>query len=238
MSDDKKKGAKTTENSNPETTPGGDVTPISGELVKASSKSELAAKDKEAAAFMAGLGLKVEDLRGFEQTASGDLTKWFDLRAMMEDPSIPDKLPAKAKPNVGFAGVLLGMGEMQVDPNEAGAEEIEDEETGEVRSVRYFYFVRLISTCPVSWKNDNNEDKTAVAQPGEIIAVGERFAFKKWRALATDGGVYQVVVQPVERRRLRRNPKRCMWHFNVWEKTLKPAAKLMVTTPPPAAAAR
>lgn len=210
----------------------GEPTPeaVKGELVKRDEGGDLTTA-APGLGFLKTLGME-KDLAGFEQTASGQVTKWFDIRPMMSDPTVSDKEPTKALPNVGFAGVLLGMGEMTVQEGEGG-EEVEDEETGEVRKVRMFYFLRLQTTCPVTWKDEKNEEHTDMAQPGELIAVGERFAFKKWRALAADPGRYVVVAQPVERRRLRRNPKRLMWHFNLWEKELpRPTPKVRVETAP------
>jgi hypothetical protein len=200
-----------------------DLPVASGELVKHNPNAGGIAPN----AVLSKLGLKPADLEGFEQTSSGEITKWFDLRQMMEDPKVSDKSPAKAKPNSFFGGVLMGVSEMKVDEGESGAEEITDEETGEVRTVRYFYFLRLTTPCPVTWKDDEGKEHSGTANPGDIIAVGERFAFKKWRQLVADGSYY-VIVQPTARRPLRKNPKRLMWNFNVWEKCLKLHPKLRV----------
>lgn len=181
----------------------------SAELVK---KGDPAA---ELAALMGSIGISPEEAQGLEQVQSGGLTKWIDLRAFQVDPDAPREKPVKGN-GQAFAGGLLGM------------QEIEDEESGELNAdgikVRYFYNIKLMTPCPVAYKNENKEEVTEIAQPGEIIAVGERHALRGLRELATDGGLYVVVIRPHSR--IKVSPSRTMWTFDMWKKVVRPPMKV------------
>lgn len=184
------------------------------------TKGELVKKGDPAAALAAmigSLGISPDEAAGMEQVQSGGLTKWIDLRRFQADPNAPREMPVKGDGEFkAFAGGLLGI------------EEIEDEDSGELNAdgvkVRYFYNIKLMTPCPVAYKNENKEEVKEVAQPGEIIAVGERHALRGMRELATDGGLYVVVIHPHSR--IKVSPSRTMWTFDMWKKTIRPPMKV------------
>jgi hypothetical protein len=181
--------------------------------------------------FFKAVGFDQDDIAGFQRTATGGVTKWVDMRAFMVDPNVPQNKPVKGN-GKGFAGTLLGKGSMEVDEEEGG-EEVTDEITGEVRRMRYFYSIRLAAPCPVTFKDENGEDQSSVAAVGDVVCIGERFQFRKWRDMVADGGEYLVAVMPDSRIKIK-GGKRTMWTFNVWEKTLRPAMRVraeLVHTP-------
>src|SRR5919109_3497477 len=100
MSDKGKQSGK----SNADTAPQGEG-PLTGELVKRDGNGETTVAslvtNAPGVGFLRDLGVAPGELAGFQQTASGQVTKWFDIRPMIEDPSVSDKLPTKAKDKVG-----------------------------------------------------------------------------------------------------------------------------------------
>jgi len=171
---------------------------------------------QDTALLLKTLGFEGEDAAGFEQTQSGGITRWLDLKSFQADPNAPQNKPVKGN-GKAFAGILLGRQEIEVG----------DDESGEVNAdgikVRYSYSLKLMSPCPATYKDDG-ETIAVIAQPGEIISVGERFTLRKWRDLCENGGVYAVVVRPHSR--IRVGGGHTMWTFDTFEKTLRPPINL------------
>lgn len=180
----------------------------STELVKPNDPTE------EQKQLLKALGMGPDDQ--LEKVQSGGVTKWLDLAKFMADPKTPQGEPCKANGKF-FAGGLLGVQEME--------DEDAKEENADGVKVRYFYNLKLITPCPVTWKNENGERIEEEAQPGDIIAVGERHSLKEMRTMATDGGVYVVVIKPHSRIKI--NPKQTMWTFDMWRKVVRPAVKIV-----------
>ena len=159
------------------------------------------------------------DMGGSEIIQSGGLTKWVDLRAFMADPKVGDK-EAVAGNGSAFAGALLSREEIPVS----------DKENGEVKSdgtkVRFYYLLRLVSPCPVAYKDENKEPVEEIAQPGEIVAIGERSKLLPLRGLCSDGGLYVIVIRPHSRIKI--GGGHTMWTFDLLKKTLRAPAKLTV----------
>jgi hypothetical protein len=183
-----------------------------GELVKGDPS-------RETAALLRGLGIGAGDLAGFEQTQDGGITKWVDLKAFQVDPMAGNNEPVKGN-GKAFAGYLIGR------------HEIEDQENGEPNDdgvpVRHFFTVRLVSGCPVSYKNEAGERVREEAKPGEIVAIGERYALRDLRSWAEDahaGAVYQIVLQPHSRIKTAK-AARAMWTFRVFRNVIKPPMKV------------
>jgi hypothetical protein len=181
---------------------------------KALTKTKVKGDDFEALAATLGIGVGDEALT-FEKVSSGGVAKWVDMRAFQSDPNAPQ---GKAVTGNGkaFSGVLLGMGAVEVGEDDNG--EI-DETTGV--KVRYFYTLKLVSPCPVTFKDDSGADQAAIAEPGDIVSIGERFALKTWRDLVKDGGSYAFVIRPHSR--IKRG-SRTMWTFDIWKKVLRAPA--------------
>ncbi len=167
----------------------------------------------------AGIDLATFDMGGSEIIQSGGLTKWVDLRQFMADPTVNDKEPVAGN-GQAFAGVLLSRQEIPVDEKESG--ELKADGT----KVRFYYLLRLISPCPVAYKDENKDDVEEIAQPGEIVAIGERSKLMPLRELCDDGGVYAIVIKPHSRIKI--GATRTMWTFDVVKKTLRQPAKLTV----------
>jgi hypothetical protein len=198
-----------------------DANGAKGELVK---KGDPAA---ELAALMGSLGIAPDEAQGLEQVQSGGLTKWIDLRRFQVDPEAPREKPVKGGGEFkAFAGGLLGIEEIEVDEGEQG------EINADGVKVRYFYNIKLMTPCPVAYKNENKEEVKEIAQPGEIIAVGERHALRGMRELATDGGLYVVVIKPHSR--IKVSPTRTMWTFDMWKRTIRPPMKVKAELTGPA----
>lgn len=169
----------------------------------------------EMSKLLKSMGMKPTDVEGIEQVQTGGLTKWIDLRAFQKDPNAGQGV-AVAGNGQGFAGILIGR------------QEIEDEENGELNAdgvkVRYFYNLKLVTPCPVSYKNENKEEVKEIAQPGEIIAVGERAKLAMMREWSEDGGTYLAVIRPHSRIKIQGG--RTMWTFDMWKKVIKPPMKV------------
>lgn len=170
-------------------------------------------------AAAAGMNLQEFDMQGAEVIQSGGLTKWVDLRKFMADPKAGDK-EAVAGNGQAFAGALLSRQEIPV----------KDTESGEVKAdgtkVRFYYLLRLVSPCPVAYKDENKDDVEEVAQPGDIVAIGERDKLRPLRELCEDGGLYVIVVKPHSRIKI--GGGHTMWTFDLVKKTLRQPAKLTV----------
>ncbi len=170
-------------------------------------------------AAAAGIDLATFDMGGSEVIQSGGLTKWVDLRKFMANPKAGDK-EAVAGNGQAFAGVLLSRQEIPV----------KDTDSGEVRAdgvkVRFYYLLRLISPCPVAYKDENKDDVEEVAQPGDIVAIGERNKLMPMRELCEDGGIYAIVIKPHSRIKI--GGGHTMWTFDLVKKTLRQPAKLTV----------
>lgn len=186
---------------------------------KALTTKQAATDQALAIAQAAGIDLATFDMAGSEVIQSGGLTKWVDLRKFMDNPKAGDK-EAVAGNGGAFAGVLLSRQEIPV----------KDTDSGEVRAdgvkVRFYYLLRLISPCPVAYKDENKDDVEEVAQPGEIVAIGERNKLMPMRELCEDGGVYAMVIKPHSRIKI--GGGHTMWTFDLVKKTLRAPAKLTV----------
>lgn len=171
-------------------------------------------------AIVAAAGVDASlDMTGAEVIQSGGLTKWVDLRKFMADPKAGDK-EAVAGTGAAFAGALLSRQEIPV----------KDTDSGEVKAdgtkVRFYYLLRLVSPCPVAYKDENKNDVEEVAQPGEIVAIGERDKLRPLRDLCEDGGLYVIVIKPHSRIKI--GGGHTMWTFDLVKKTLRQPAKLTV----------
>ncbi len=186
---------------------------------KALTTKQAAADQAMQIAQAAGIDLQTFDMGGAEVIQSGGLTKWVDLRKFMANPQAGDK-EAVAGNGQAFAGVLLSRQEIPV----------KDTDSGEVRAdgvkVRFYYLLRLISPCPVAYKDENKDDVEEVAQPGEIVAIGERNKLMPMRELCEDGGIYAMVIKPHSRIKI--GGGHTMWTFDLVKKTLRAPAKLTV----------
>lgn len=162
------------------------------------------------------------DMSGAESIQSGGVTKWVDLTKFMDNPKAGDKEAVKGN-GKAFAGALLSRQEIPVS----------EKESGEVRAdgtkVRFYYLFRLVSSCPVSYKDENKDTITEEAQPGEIVALGERDKLKPLRDLCDDGGLYVIVVKPHSRIKI--GGGHTMWTFDLVKKTLRNPAKVQLLSP-------
>lgn len=178
-----------------------------------------AAQMDPAMSVVSAAGIDLSDMEGAEVIQSGGLTKWVDLRAFMADPKASDKEPVTGN-GKAFAGVLLSREEIPVG----------DKESGEVKAdgtkVRFYYLLRLVSECPVAYKDENKDDVEEIAQPGDIVAIGERSKLMPLRALCDDGGVYVLAIKPHSRIKI--GGGHTMWTFDVVKKTIRSPAKLQI----------
>jgi len=187
-----------------------------------SSALTTTSKLDQTAALIKSAGVDIEDLGGMEGTEviqSGGVTKWVDLRKFQDNPQAKDKEPVKGNGRA-FAGALLSRQEIEVD----------DDESGEVKSdgtkVRYFYLLRLLAPCPVTYKDENKDTIEEDAQPGEIVAIGERHHLKPLRELCEDGGLYVLIIKPHSRIKI--SATRTMWTFDVAKKTVRAPVKMQI----------
>lgn len=182
--------------------------PANGELVEKRKSGETTAMLKQ-------LGFSASEIEGFEQVQTGGVSKWLNLRAFQEDPNAAQNKAVNGN-GKAFAGLLLGR------------QEIVDEEGSETNAdgvaVRYFYTLRLISPCPVTVKNEEGHTEEQVAQPGEIINVGERHALKALKEWSEDGGQYIVAVRPHSR--IKVAGSRTMWTFDVHRRVMRPPMRV------------
>lgn len=192
------------------------------------SKSDTKSLTKKAEAegmtgLMAKLGLEGSEMEGFEPATVGGLTKWIDLKSFQTDPNAAQSTAVKGTGG-GFAGILLTRQEMADDNGEPNA-------NGE--RVRFFYTLRLVAPCPVTYKDEDKVEQKETAQAGDIVAIGERHHLKQWRELCDDGGIYAVVVRPHSRIKI--GGGHTMWTFDTWKKVVKAPMKIhaeVMTKPP------
>lgn len=159
------------------------------------------------------------DMEGSEVIQSGGVTKWVDLRKFQANPEAGDKEAVKGN-GKAFAGALLSRQEIEVDDSESG------ETKADGTKVRFFYLLRLVGPCPVSYKDENKDTIEEEAQPGEIVAIGERHHLRPLRELCDDGGLYVLVIKPHSRVKIGAN--RTMWTFDVVKKTLRLPMKMQI----------
>lgn len=176
----------------------------------------------QTAALIKAAGVDMEDFGGMENAEviqSGGVTKWVDLRKFQVNPAAKDKEPVMGN-GKAFAGALLSRQEIEVD----------DDESGEVKAdgtkVRFFYLLRLLAPCPVTYKDENKETIEEDAEAGEIVAIGERHHLKPLRELCEDGGLYVLAIKPHSRIKI--SATRTMWTFDVVKKTLRAPVKMQV----------
>ncbi len=162
------------------------------------------------------------DMSGSEVIASGGVTKWVNLKAFMDNPNASDKEPVKGNGNA-FAGALLSREEIPVKDTDSG--ELKADGT----KVRFYYTLRLVSPCPVSYKDENKDDVEEIALPGEVVAIGERHHLRPLRALCEDGGYYIMVIKPHSRVKISKT--QTMWTFDLVKKTVRPPMKMQVLAP-------
>lgn len=213
MANEGKKRVATAE----ETNTTSEAAPVAtGEMVTRGKGGDVAVSGTTAE-LLKSMGMNPNEMGGLEQVQSGGITKWLDLRAFQMDPEAPREKPVKGNGNA-FAGGLLGRQEIEVDDNEQG------ELNADGVKVRYFYMLKLMSPCPVAYKDEEKKEVREVAQPGEIIAVGERHALKALRELCDDGGVYVIVIRPHSR--IKVAATRTMWTFDMFKQTIRPPMKV------------
>jgi hypothetical protein len=176
----------------------------------------------QVATVLTAAGISSDDLQGAEVIQSGGITKWVDLRSFMEKAHAGDREAVKGN-GQAFAGALLSREEIPVDEDESG--EIKADGT----KVRFYYLLRLISPCPVAYKDENKEEIKEVAQPGDIVAIGERNKLKPLRALCEDGGLYVIVIKPHSRIKI--GGGQTMWTFDLLKKTVRLPAKVQLLAP-------
>jgi hypothetical protein len=151
---------------------------------------------------------------GYDIIQTGGTTRWVNLRMFQEDPGTPQGKPAKGN-GMFIEGVLL-------DRQEIADDKGEENQDGEL--VRNFYNIRLLNTCPVSYKDDNKVTVEEIAVAGDVVAIGERSKLSMFRQWSEDGGLYQVIIQPHSRIAI--GGGHTMWTFNVGRKILRPAMKV------------
>lgn len=171
------------------------------------------AKPGEINSLLREMGMTEDESAQFEQVQTGGVTRWLNLKAFQEDPSLPQNKPVKGT-GAAFGGILLGRQEMQDEQGEENADGMR---------VRYFYTFKLLSECPVTFKEGEEVIET-IAKPGEIISVGERHALRNLRELTENGGVYAVVIRPHSRISIGRG--QTMWTFDMWQRVIKPPIKV------------
>lgn len=189
------------------------------------------------AAFLKTLGASADDIAEVEQTQMGGVTLWIDLKQFQEDPAAPNNKAVKGN-GKGWGGFLVGLNDIEVDEdNLSGAEPRPSDGV----MVRYFYTIQLTTTCPVVFKDENKVEQSRIAQPGEIVAIGERHQLKQWRPLIDDGGLYWYAVQPHSRIKI--GGPNTMWTFNLYKRIVRqgrtvPRVEMIQAPPPRAAGAR
>ncbi len=186
---------------------------------KALTTKQAATDQALALAQAAGIDLQTFNMEGAEVIQSGGLTKWVDLRKFMANPNAGDK-EAVAGNGQAFAGVLLSRQEIPVGEKDSG------EVKADGSKVRFYYLLRLISPCPVAYKDENKDAVEEIAQPGDIVAIGERNKLMPMRELCEDGGIYAIVIKPHSRIKI--GGGHTMWTFDLVKKTLRAPAKLTV----------
>lgn len=194
-------------------------------LTKAGTADIAKPTEVDMSALFKSMGISGDEAQGFEQTQSGGVTRWLNLKAFMADPSAPQNKAVKGN-GKAFGGLLLGRQDIEVDDDQSG------ELNADGQKVRYFYTLKLISPCPVTHKDDSGQTVETIAEKGDIIAIGERFSLRKWRELCDNGGLYAVVVQPHSR--INVGGGHTMWTFATWEKELRRPMKVkaeLVKTP-------
>ena len=162
-----------------------------------------------------GMDLTEFDMGDAESIQSGGITKWIDLKQFQVDPAAAQNAAVKGN-GKAFAGALLSRQEIEDKP---------DKDTGEVK-IRYFYLLRLVAPCPVSYKDENKDEVKEVAQAGEIVAIGERHGLKPLADLCNDGGLYIIAIKPHSRVKI--GGGQTMWTFDVVKKTLRAPVKMQV----------
>lgn len=174
-------------------------------------ETSLAVLDDKALAAKLGEGKD----GGYEVIQTGGLTKWIDLTKFQVDPNASEKKPVKGNGRY-IEAILLDRQEIPVGDKEAG------ELNADGVKVRFFYNVRLLTPCPVSYKDENKTKVEEIAPAGEVIAIGERHKLAMLRQWVGDGGVYQILIQPHSR--IKVGGGRTMWTFFVGRKVLRQPA--------------
>lgn len=145
---------------------------------------------------------------GFEVVQVGGETKWVDLEQFQEEGAEAGK-PCKGNGRM-IEGTLMGV--QEIEALNTRTKEIEK---------RFFYNIQLTKPCPVTYKNEDNVDVQEDAQPGDIVALGERSKLAFLHDLATDGGIYQVRIIPHSKIGI--GGGQTLWTFNIGKKVLRPA---------------
>jgi len=170
----------------------------------------------------ANIDINEIDMSGAEVIQSGGVTKWVDLRSFQGDPKAGDKEAVNGN-GKAFAGVLLSRQEIPVGEKDSG--EVKADGT----KVRFYYLLRLVAPCPVSYKDANKDTIEEVAEPGEIVAIGERDKLRPLRELTEDGGVYVCAIKPHSRIKI--GGGHTMWTFDIVKKTIRPPMKMQIIPP-------
>lgn len=137
-------------------------------------------------------GISVDDL---EVVQTGGILKWIDLSPFADDENWRSK---------AFAGVLVGMDSI---PMPEGKD-------------REYYLIRLVSPCPVTYRDEDRTNVAEVAQAGEIVALAHRDKLRTLRDMATDGGTYLVVIRPHSKIKI--GGGHTMWTFDIARKVIMP----------------
>jgi len=164
-----------------------------------------------------GIDESAFDMSGAESIQTGGITKWIDLAEFQVNPEAGQQEAVKGN-GKAFAGALLSRQEI-----ENGIDKV----TGEVK-IRYFYLLRLVAPCPVTYKDDNKDEVHEIAPEGEIVAIGERHSLKPLADLCTDGGLYILAIKPHSRVKI--SGGHTMWTFDVVKKTLRAPVKMQTVS--------
>ena len=151
---------------------------------------------------------KVENLdlskyvpEGYEIEQVGELNNWVVFETTGDVSFLPEDWPAD-KPVI-VEGILLSR------------ESWEDEEG----KTRYFFNIQLKRECPVNFKDEEGIVHAEIAQPGSIVALGDRAKMGVLHRLIDSGGSYQVFVAPSKKIKIGKGRK--MWLFHVGKKVLR-----------------
>jgi hypothetical protein len=152
-------------------------------------------------------GLSVADATQFEIVATAGQTKWVNLQQFLE-PAWSGKT---------FVGVLIARKSIP------DAKKTNPDGTPQRR---YYYLLQLVSPCPVSYSDENGDGVDEVAQPGEIVALGERSKLEILGDLIAQGGVQMVMIRP--NAPIAIGHSQTMWTFDIGRRVL---AQRMASAP-------